>query len=415
MSTTNNKCKNIIIITSDFLPTPSANGVCAFNLSKVLMERGYSVDVISNRKCHQKKIEILDDITIHRVPVQLIAQFIKNKKLQILVLRINLMLHFFMYPLVSIFEMFRYIHIVNRTIRKKEITILLAINNPLVGCLSGVFSKRKFKERLKFVLYDVDSFSNTLEGRFISLPKKKKMMWKWEKMIFSSADLAIVMQNHKEHYYQERYRQFNHKIKIANFPMLYTHLSNKQRQPTKYRTTKCVYLGTLSQTYRNPKIVCDLFSKISNVNLSFLGKIDDSETIIRKYSEETRGRIHHGGMVSFLQGQESLQNADILISIGNRDSDMVPSKTFEYISFCKPIIHFYTFKEDPVIPTLDKYPIALLLDASESIQALVDKTKDFLSANIGKTVDPKMIRELFYENTPEYSIDLIENCLLNHQ
>lgn len=406
--------KKILIITSDFLPTPSANGVCAYNLSKVLMKRGYSVDVISNRKYHQKKLEILDGITIHRVPVQLAAQFIKNKKIQIMVLRVNLLLHFFMYPLVSILGIFRYIHIVNRIIRKKETPVLLAINNPLVACLSGVFSKRKFKEKLKFVLYDVDSFSNTLEGRFISLSKKKKMMWKWENLILRSVDLAIIMRNHKEHYRQERYRQFNHKIKIANFPMLYTHFSNINKHQKDNQKIECVYLGTLSQTYRDPKIVCDLFSKIPNVNLRFFGKIDNSEIIIKKYSEETRGRIHHGGMVSFLQGQESLQNADILISIGNHDSDMVPSKTFEYMSYCKPIIHLYIFKEDPVIPTLTHYPNALLLDANESVQALVEQTKAFL-ANYSKTsVDPKMLRELLYENTPEFSIDLIEEFFAQH-
>ena len=113
-------------------------------------------------------------------------------------------------------------------------------------------------------------------------------------------------------------------------------------------------------------------------------------------------------MVSFLQGQESLQNADILISIGNRDSDMVPSKTFEYMSYCKPIIHFYILKEDPVIPTLTQYPNALLLDANESVQTLVEQTKAFLDKYSKISVDPKMIRELFYESTPEFSIDLIE-------
>ena len=113
-------------------------------------------------------------------------------------------------------------------------------------------------------------------------------------------------------------------------------------------------------------------------------------------------------MVSFLQGQESLQNADILISIGNRDSDMVPSKTFEYMSYCKPIIHLYIFKEDPVIPTLNQYPNALLLDANESVQTLVEQTKAFLDKYSKISVDPKMIRELFYESTPEFSIDLIE-------
>lgn len=404
---------HILIITSDFLPIPSANGVCAYNLSKVLIEKSNSVDVISNRKYHQKKIEILDDITIHRVPIQLVTQLIKNKKLQTIVLRFNILLHYFMYPLVSILGLLRYIHKVNKIIKQKQSTILIVINNPLVGCIAGVFAKRRFKEKLNFVLYDVDSFSNTLHGKYISLEKKRKLMWKWEKIIFQTVDLAIVMKNHEQHYSQEKYKPFEQKIKVANFPMLNTHSLKKQKleEMEQSISIRCVYLGSLSQSYRNPQIACEVISKIQYAKLQLYGKIDNSLKVIEKLTEITDGRIQHCGMVSFLDGQSYLQNADVLISIGNRDSDMVPSKTFEYMSYCKPIIHFYVFKEDPVIHSLSQYPNVLLLDANAPIQALVEKTKDFLSASIGKIVDPKKIRELLYENTPEYSIDLIGNFL----
>jgi len=403
--------ESILIITSDFLPTPSANGVCAYNLARVLIDKGYSVEVISNRRDRLKKIEIIDGVTVKRLNNNTIIRYIKNKNIQLMISRINLLLHLFIYPIDSISAIFRYFITTINIIKSKNTSIIISLNHPLIGCLSGVYAKRKFKGKLKFVVYDVDSFANTIKGQFISQSKKTKMMWKWEKMIFDAADLLIVMRNHEVYYNQEKYIQFKHKMRIANFPMLYKQLLNRQNKQTGSERINCVYLGTLSQTYRNPKITCSLFSKISNVDLNFFGKIDNTETIIKKYSGQTQGRIHHGGMVSFLQGQEFLQSADILISIGNSDSDMVPSKTFEYMSYCKPIIHLFTFKEDPVIPILKRYPVALLLDAKKSVQTLVEQIKEFLSTCFRKSIDQKRVWELYFENTPEYSIELMEEIM----
>lgn len=401
--------KNVLIITSDFLPIPSANGVCAYNLSKALIERGYDVDIISNQAYRQSKREKIEGISIHRIPLLYFSKYIDNRKIQTFFWRFNLFFHIFMYPLVSISAVYRYAHTAKKIVQQKKTCILISINNPLIGCLSGVYAKRKYGSKLKLVVYDVDSFSNTLEGRYISLAKKRKMMWRWEKLVFQSADLAIIMRNHEQHYNQEKYKQFKHKIKVANFPMLYTHLPDQQKkQNTDDHMINCVYLGTLSQIYRNPKRACEVFSKIANTNLLFYGKTDDERLLFGKFEEVTQGRICHKGMVSFIQGQKLLQDSDILISIGNCDSDMIPSKTYEYMSFCKPIIHLYIFKEDPVIPTLNQYPNALLLDANESVQTLVEQTKAFLDKYSKISVDPKMIRELFYESTPEFSIDLIE-------
>lgn len=399
--------KSVLIITSDFLPTPSANGVCAYNLARVLMERGYSVNVISSRKPNQDKIELIDGINIHRINNHYYTQFIKSKKLQTLLLRLNLFLHIFMYPLTSVIAVIKYAQLTNKIIKNHGINLVITINNPLIGCLSGVFLKKKFKEKLKLVLYDVDSFSNTVEGRFITQRKKIEKMWKWEKLILNTADLAIIMRNHESYYHQDKYSSFHSKIRITNFPMMYTR--DERKQKNRVGMIECIYLGTLSQLYRNPTKVCEVFSVIPNVTLKFFGKIDNTDRIIHSFSESSEKRIQHLGMVTFDQGQKILQEADVLISIGNRESDMVPSKTYEYMSYCKPIIHFYSSENDPVITILSQYPLALLLDINEPLDRLTERIKGFFDTAYGKRVDSKIIRQLFIESTPEYSIDLIED------
>ena len=73
-----------------------------------------------------------------------------------------------------------------------------------------------------------------------------------------------------------------------------------------------------------------------------------------------------------------MQNT-LLISIGNTDSPMIPSKLFVYMSSCKPIIHFYYNNKDSCLPYLEKYPYSLLLNMNDSMDTNLNKTKLFIN------------------------------------
>lgn len=100
-----------------------------------------------------------------------------------------------------------------------------------------------------------------------------------------------------------------------------------------------------------------------------------------------------------------LDNADVLLSIGNKESPMAPSKIYEYISTGKPIIHFYTWDKDPCIEPLKKYGNAIL----------INENKDFdihLLLNFLDTHDRKVFDEFvsnFESSTPSYTANLISN------
>jgi hypothetical protein len=397
----------ILIITSDFLPIPSANGVCAYNLAKAFLDKKYSVSVICNRQPNHKKHEIIDAINVYRIYDKYLTINIKNIKLKTFIDRLNLLIHIYIFPLTSIISLVRYVHTTFSLVNKYDIKLLVAFNNPLVACLSGVIAKIKYKNDLRFVVYDVDSFSNTLAGRFLGKAQKKRMMKKWERLVFNTTDQLIIMRNHENHYKQVEYMKYRNIMKVSNFPMLCLNKQEKESISNDSELISCIYLGTLSKTYRNPIVLCEVFSNLKNTKVHFYGRIDDSE-IISRFSDITNERIIHRGLISFEEGQKKLNMADILISLGNRDSDMVPSKTFEYISYCKPIIHFYTFEGDPVIPVLEKYPLALLLNSNRPINELVEKTAIFIKSAYGKRISTTLVRQLFIENTPEFSVELIE-------
>ena len=89
------------------------------------------------------------------------------------------------------------------------------------------------------------------------------------KLVFHEVDLAIIMKTHEIHYSQKRYQPFAFKIKVANFPMIYTPINDNKNIEINKQNSNCIYLGTLSKIYRNPEIVCEVFSA-SKGNSSFL-------------------------------------------------------------------------------------------------------------------------------------------------
>ena len=402
----------ILLITSDFLPSPSANGVCAYNLAKVLEERGHNVHVLSPRKLHEPKEEVIEGIPVRRILIHPITESIRNVKVRNFIHRVNIAIHFFMYPLTSVIAIVNYAINIKKLISKCGVNRLITLNNPLLGCLSTALVKRFLRNGIRFVVFDLDSFSNTIEGQYISHDLRDKLLWRWERIILNSADLVVVMDNHMEHYSKQRYYIYREKIRTAGFPVLRIRSTNlKATMPKSQENINCLFFGSLSLSYRNPDVACHVFEGIPSISFSLYGNAADTVKMLNSISSITNGRVTHKGFVPYIRGQELLENADFLVSIGNRESDMVPSKVFEYASFCKPIIHFFFFPEDPVIVAFANYPLLLLLDSTLPINKLIEKVQQFIKETYGCRADAAVIQKLFIKNTPEYSINLIEEFL----
>lgn len=65
------------------------------------------------------------------------------------------------------------------------------------------------------------------------------------------------------------------------------------------------------------------------------------------------------GRVSPDEADDALAYADVIVTIGNRNSDLMPSKLFDCMSTGRPILHFSQNNDDPYLPYLQKYPLSL--------------------------------------------------------
>ena len=107
-----------------------------------------------------------------------------------------------------------------------------------------------------------------------------------------------------------------------------------------------------------------------------------------------------------------IENSDVLLNIGNKISDMLPSKLLTYIETGKSILHVKNQPNDACIAYLERYSLSQVIDESESIQTSAEKVVAFLVKNYGKRLSSKEVVERFKKNTPEYSAEIVYQCML---
>lgn len=102
---------------------------------------------------------------------------------------------------------------------------------------------------------------------------------------------------------------------------------------------------------------------------------------------------------------EYISSASVLLSIGNSESPMAPSKIYEYMATGKPIIHFYSWDNDPCLEPLRKYGNSILVKENDNINKI--NIVNFLKHT--NVLDYEKVRKTFITSTSEYTAKIIEN------
>lgn len=110
-------------------------------------------------------------------------------------------------------------------------------------------------------------------------------------------------------------------------------------------------------------------------------------------------------IVDTLEIKKVYASADFLVNVGNSVLEFKPSKTFEYISTGKPIIHFY--QNGIVDETLMRYPLSLQINIQDEHVINKKKICEFIYSHKGKTIDKSKIDEIFYD----FSLEKIKSIL----
>lgn len=123
---------------------------------------------------------------------------------------------------------------------------------------------------------------------------------------------------------------------------------------------------------------------------------------------ENDSRIVIYDQISHKEAVKLVANADILVNFGNNIKEMTPSKIFEYMSYGKPIISTMPISDEPSAVYLRKYPISYLLEYNAiDYEREAIKLEEYINENIGKRIDFKLVKKIFYKNMPSHFCDVV--------
>ena len=207
---------------------------------------------------------------------------------------------------------------------------------------------------------------------------------------------------------------FRSKMQVLDFPAL---AAPEAKESTKHSgRIKCVFVGSLYPDIRTPHYALELFSaaNLSDCELVFVGGgwQNYPADFLAPYKKVLGNRLVITGPVPKSQADCWLEEADVLISLGNSVHNQVPSKIFEYFAAGKPILHLAKLQDDPCIPYFKRWPLALSLWEQQGHDADICKQLAcFLTEKAACRLPFSQAEELFRENTPAYAADLIEKCI----
>lgn len=399
-----------IFLTNQYLPKPGATGVCIHQLAKVLAAENHDVHVV----CYAdgEASTQYEGLNIHKINMPPYLKDSQNsgpflRKMYHAGSLLSKLIHIRDYPLRSATLVRRYVAAAESIMAGKESVKLVASYTPLEAAVAAAKLKKKYGSTIRTAFYSTDTLSNEQGAAGILPPDyRKKCGIRWEEKLFSVFDKILIMECHQAHYLSEPYRPFQEKMEIVNFP-LFTKMECHPQERREEACTSLAYAGTLYRVLRNPGFLCDCLVALSRrrkIKADFLGS-GDCEDIVQKACADSGGAVCFHGMQPHSVALTYLSTADVLLSIGNAESPMAPSKIYEYMSTGKPILHVYSWAEDPCLEPLTRYGNALLIQEGDP-EAVV-KMEEFL--NHRKVLAFSDVARLFHTSTPEYTTHILES------
>ncbi len=251
---------------------------------------------------------------------------------------------------------------------------LISVSHPFTGHLIGLKVKKKYPQ-IKWLVDIGDPFCFLEETPTNNHVLYRKLNYKYEGIIFNHADAIAVTTEPTLKKYAQLFPDNTSKIYVI--PPLLSQINNNERTSPlfpKNQKLRLVFIGTLYKNIRSPDYLLFLFSKLLNteigdrLELHFFGSIHDCHDSFGKYQTLLAKKIFLHGQVSREKALQAMQEADVLINIGNSTSYQLPSKVVEYAATGNSVINLVSTECDSSISFFETYrPSMYLLEDMENL------------------------------------------------
>ena len=191
------------------------------------------------------------------------------------------------------------------------------------------------------------------------------------------------------------------KVHVLGFPTLLPRVM----EPVEHDDIQCVFCGSLHPGMREPGFALALFRALHDdaVTLTMAG--GGWERFAADADETARvlgAKFVRPGLLPPDEAAALENRADVLVSLGNTYDNQMPSKLFGYFATGKPVLHLAVSENDPTLPYLARYPLALVLYRKDGVTpGTVAKLHSWLHNVQGHALPFAQTARLYPEFTPE--------------
>lgn len=390
----------------------SANGICTQAVISEFVRRGHEIVWVCNRESEsptpQECVEFYEveprwvDAALARHPDDGLA-----RKTVVAVNRMGMLRSVSSWPLVSHSYARRVSEAVN--VACVDADVVVGTYTQIDALIAAHEAKLRYP-RVRYIAWFLDSFTGGHGPRFLSSEQVEVRGKCWNRELLDNADAVVAMESsrafHEGHCIDEPWYG---KLKFLDLPLFDSGKAKDSDSPcANPELAKTIaYAGSFPAGIRSPKFFLDVISHLPNVPLRIIFAGDSSNTALNDAALhdsriEVRGRIPHD------EALELLRSADFVLSLGNRMSNMTPSKVFEYMALRKPIIATYPIDNEPSFPYLNRYGDVLLLDERGDSIAAAEELRTFLDA-FHTPASSADLENMFWNNTPSAFCDFVES------
>ncbi len=266
---------------------------------------------------------------------------------------------------------------------KRPVDAVFSVCSPFAAHCAAMEFKREYAS-VRWCAYTVDPYA--ADGRIRPLFYGKERLAAFECGVCANADVLLL----SEEVYAEREDLRGCNQDCRGLPYLLPELSAgaPAEQAFSKEFINCVYAGRFYPKLRDPELMLQAFRAVSTPNIRLHLYSAGCEDTVKKYAAQDHRIVLHAP-VSHEEIVEIYKSADFLINVENNTPEFLPSKLFEYIAACRPIVSFGSGQSRKLLAA---HPAALHISGAEEAEKYLHK---FLETNCGVLIDADEIERRY--------------------
>jgi hypothetical protein len=257
-----------------------------------------------------------------------------------------------LWPDFAAFWYFSALKLAHKVIKKERPDVLVTVSLPYTSHLVGLALKRRYA--IRWIVDIGDPFSFMTETPVNNYKLFHSLNARSESRVLQMADAITVTTEGTKREYLKHFSALISK-KIVAIPPLFSPPKIVDDSVSFFKDSKrirLVFAGTLYRAIRDPMALLAFFRLLSStshgshVELHFLGVINDCKPCFFAYEDLLGSKIFLHGLVSRGEALQAMQEANVLVNLGNSTAFQLPSKVVEYVMLGKPVLNIAKLESD---------------------------------------------------------------------